>query len=231
MSEREESQVDRIELTPALAELERVLTGVSVAPQKLNISQLMYRAGQESGRRWAARRGAWLWRSAGVLAASAAAALVAWLSLGMPPKVVERIVYVAGPGTSANGDATAPGRHGVDANLADIHSDETVAGSADRTANDRAADGGRAQSRDTLYSALVETAWPNSSFHPGYYRTVEMVVAYGADVLPRPTLAIEQPLSSRQLQQELLRTDGGGNSRGDAPLIDWNELIPSDEPL
>jgi hypothetical protein len=220
MSERDEFELDRVELTPALAELERVLTGVSVAPQKLNVSQLMFRAGQESGRRSAARRGAWLWRSAGVVAASAAAALVTWLSLGMPPKVVERIVYVGHPGTSARGTE-----------LAATEADATAAGTDDRASVDHGASGNRERSTDTASSALVEATWPISSFQPGYYRTVEMVVAYGADVLPRPTVAIDHPLSSRQLQQELLRTEGGGRSRDDAPLIDWNELIPSDEPL
>jgi len=223
MSDREKSEVDRIELTPELAELERALVGVPLAPQKLNTAQLMYRAGQESGRRMAQRRGAWMWRSAGVVAASAAAALVAWLSLGMPPKVVERIVYVGHSGNSATGEDTTPKVQNSEANVAATQSDRTAIGYG--------ASGSRERPTDTTSSALVDTAWPISSFRPGYYRTVEMVVAFGADVLPRRTVAIDHPLSSRQLQQELLRTEGGGNSRDDAPLIDWNELIPSDEPL
>ncbi|MBV9126188.1 MAG: hypothetical protein JO112_22800 [Planctomycetes bacterium] len=76
---------------PELAALEAALAGLQPLPGKLNRDQLLFRAGQASGRR------GWLWPSAAGALALVAAGLAATLVAHPVPPRVERIVYVHVP--------------------------------------------------------------------------------------------------------------------------------------
>jgi hypothetical protein len=105
---------------PELAAFETALAGLAPRPGPINRDQLLFRAGQQSARRYT-----WFWPcSSGVLAlATAVLAGVLWLRSA--PQPVERIVYVPVPVTPPPA-ADTPAPVGDPSTLAAGEADERV---------------------------------------------------------------------------------------------------------